>query len=689
MSRHVSLTVSIFLWLVGLGVVSAAAADWLSDPATSEMLWPNDINGTVVRLLGGSNPKNAIGQERPRLSPSSVAVRLTAVCGLVIMAATLIRGRVALSSIIQIFFRHTGLIWLAAGIPVLVQPLLPNTAVLIMPAILSLLVGLTVWQFAAAIFDLKGTEAVQHTRIAWALLLTVSFGWILISFWLNQRLYTNLLIPHGDSAMYEEHLWNIRHGKGFRSYLDQGLFLGEHIQVIHLLLLPLHTLWPSHLLLELSESVALGSCTIPLFLIARRHSGNDIAACSLALAWLFYFPMHFLDIAVDLKSFRPICLGLPFLFWMIQTAETGRFRTAWLFLLLALSAKEDVALVTGPVAAVLAFWPDLGESRNSSTRRWGIAAASVSAVWLLAAVLLVIPAFRAGDTVHYSRYFGDLGNSPGELLRTTLTQPARVLAQFFSIRTLLYVCVLCAPLSFIVVRSTRLMMSSLLTFLMLSLLQLGGGPDGGNLPPVPYHHFHAPLLPVFFWAAASALGERVAGPGRRSLRLFPSSPRSKSLLVLCCCATAGVTGSLLPYGAGFWSETSPFGRHALYFPRPHHPVENRLIERAAMAERVEQIIPRTARVASTDFIHTRLTHWKRSYDYSDYERSVNESGQRVPADAEYIVIDTRHRYSSIRRWDQVPELRESEDWELLPDETNGYFLILRRRDSTKDTTGQR
>lgn len=46
---------------------------------------------------------------------------------------------------------------------------------------------------------------------------------------MNWQLYQGLLVPHGDSAMHEEHLWNITHGRGFRSYLDQGLFLGEHI----------------------------------------------------------------------------------------------------------------------------------------------------------------------------------------------------------------------------------------------------------------------------------------------------------------------------------------------------------------------------------------------------------------------------------------------------------------------------
>ncbi|MFP6765982.1 MAG: hypothetical protein VB858_20290, partial [Planctomycetaceae bacterium] len=56
---------------------------------------------------------------------------------------------------------------------------------------------------------------------------------------MNWQLYSGLWLPHGDSAMYGEHLWNISHSKGFRSYLDQGLFLGEHVQIIHLLLLPL------------------------------------------------------------------------------------------------------------------------------------------------------------------------------------------------------------------------------------------------------------------------------------------------------------------------------------------------------------------------------------------------------------------------------------------------------------------
>jgi hypothetical protein len=117
---------------------------------------------------------------------------------------------------------------------------------------------------------------------------------------MNWQLYRGLHLPHGDSAMYEEHLWNLTHGKGFRSYLDPGLFLGEHIQVIHVALVPLHILWPSQMLLELCESLALAAGAVPVFLIARRHTGSDKAAALLACAYLLYFPA-----AVPRRRHRP------------------------------------------------------------------------------------------------------------------------------------------------------------------------------------------------------------------------------------------------------------------------------------------------------------------------------------------------------------------------------------------------
>ena len=88
-------------------------------------------------------------------------------------------------------------------------------------------------------------------------------------------------------------------------------------------------------------------------------------------------------------------------------------------------------------------------------------------------------------------------------------------------------------------------------------------------------------------------------------------------------------------------------------------------------------------MASTDYIHTRLTHCERSYDYSNYLRAVNNYQPGVPDDTDFIVIDTAHRYSEVKTAADIRELQEEpEQWELLPDETEGTFLILKWRMQT-------
>jgi len=105
-------------------------------------------------------------------------------------------------------------------------------------------------------------------------------------------------------------------------------------------------------------------------------------------------------------------------------------------------------------------------------------------------------------------------------------------------------------------------------------------------------------------------------------------------------------------------------------------------ERAEQIDSVLKQIPINSRVASTDFVHPRFTHYERSYDYSQYVRKVSGYELRVPEDTDYIVIDTGHRYSWIKSAEDIPELQtEPEKWDLLPDKTNGYFLILKRRET--------
>ena len=702
------------------GCVFLSSMIWivLTEPRLSDGFWPRDIGQSVVNSCGGTVDFGVAGDVRIKLSWLSVVVRLATVLVFGATAAgvwTVLRsskhaGQRTSRGFVAAFLSTIKAIsqpWCLAGFWIVAwllatstsNPALMNFLLFTTALFTALIVALSLNGFidrlttvpSATLIKKNGADRTTLGRRELIVVLLAAGCWEATSFWMNERLYAGLLVPHGDSAMYEEHLWNVWHGKGFRSYLDQGLFLGEHIQIIHLLLLPLHRIWPSYLMMELVASCSLAICVVPIFSMAKRHSGSSRAAMWLALAWLLFFPMHYLDIAIDLKTLRPSCYGLPFLFWGIDFAERRRLIWSSVCFLIALTTQEDFALVVGAIGAVLfliaqqnseAAPPD--EAKRFA--RWSMGLLVFSVIWVLLAVLVVIPAFRGGDVVHYSRYFGDLGSSPGDLFRTALHSPGKVLSRFFSLRTLFYVLVLTVPIGLIPLRRPMYLIAGAATFGMLSLIQLGnssGTTDASGLselPPIPFHHFHAPLLPVLFWAAAASLrldnaiswrAGRRQPPGTAPSQQLPGkSAVSRARLAFFCAACTAISGSLMPVGATFWSDLSAFGRKKLYVPG----------ERATEFHKILALLPTDARVASTDHVHTRLTHFDRSYDYSGYLRAVNNYKPGVPADSDYIVIDTGHRYSEIKSIDQVRELREEpESWEVVPNDTHGLFIVLKRK----------
>lgn len=508
---------------------------------------------------------------------------------------------------------------------------------------------------------------------------------------MNWQLYRGLNIPHGDTAMYEEHLWNLLHGKGFRSYLDQGLFLGEHVQVIHLFLLPLYVLWPSHLLLELCQSAALAAGALPVFWMTRRATGCRKAAALAAGAYLLYPPMQFLDIAIDFKSFRPEAFFIPLLLFALDQRERQRWKTALTLGVLALLVKEDYTLITAPLGLFIAVEPWLkrrpeesssGESFSNIRRRElrrGLAVCVLSIAWLLLATRVVMPWFRDGQELHYVSYFSKFGRSFGEVVLTMLTRPDLLLSELCSAPAVLYLMALFAPLAFLPLLSPARLAVAAPTLVLLCLNEIV------RTDPYPRHHFQAPVVPVLIWAAIGGLrwisssssgearshGARLTASLRRILSDGTNRPAMSAAALMCGAALmASVTDGLSPLSLKFHDPGSRAYWRAMYVPGP----------RAEFFPRVLEQIPVTARVASTDFIHPRFTHFERSYDYSRFRRRVADYEDRVPHDTDYIVIDMRHYYSEIERPEQIRELRlEPEKWELLEDRTNGYFAILKRR----------
>ena len=560
---------------------------------------------------------------------------------------------------------------------------------------------------------------------------------------LNWRLYFNLLIPHGDSVMYEEHLWNVLHGKGFRSYLDQGLFFGEHIQFVHLFLLPLYACWPSHLLLELSESTALALGAFPVYWLTRRGLSRapegfmpgdpfvgtglkmptrsvsegvgvssvesssltlrvgveavsrgtrfplqaDTLALAAAVAYLLYAPMQFLDIEIDLKTFRPEAFGIPLLLLTLDQLERRHLIGTLIGLAFTLTVKEDYAILFGPLGVWIAWSRPAGDEDRATgvkpaliasllpanrNRCWaGMALSVFSVVYLWVATRVVMPWFRSGAEVHYTRYFAKFGESPEQIVGTMLSNPGLLFGELCSTATVLYALLLLAPLAFIPLLSPGRLAVGLPLFGILCLNELAKDPR---------HQFHAPLVAVIFWALAGGM-PRAISLVRSLLTRWTAAPAANdehdstsrticTHLIWTASLCTGLFLTIGPLGCPFWDAGSNWHWQTLYGPS----------RRGELFARILPLIPRDSRVASTDFVHPRFTHHERSYDYSGYRRKVAGDRVGVPDDTDFLVIDTNHRYSEIKSPAEVPEYRDHPaDWELLPDETDGYFIVLKRR----------
>ena len=352
---------------------------------------------------------------------------------------------------------------------------------------------------------------------------------------------------------------------------------------------------------------------------------------------------------------------------------------------MCLSVKEDYTLIFGPLGLWIAFnrenrppvaFTVKGKKTTQSTTEtanpqqsleavpsvwnWiltvcrsrivvGLSLSLFSVAYLWFATRVAMPWFRSGQEVHYASYFARFGKTPEEILRTWLTRPSTVLDALMTLETAVYGIALLAPVAFLPLFAPARLAVGLPLFSILCMNEL----DGSRTPQ---HQFHAPLVAVVFWSLAAGLPQAASLAARVVQRLGYGlkDGRSHALAWLARFVWTGslCTGlffSLGPQGLPFWDSGSSWYWRILYGPNP----------RAEKFARILPLIPTTARVASTDFVHPRFTHFERSYDYSGYQRKLAGEGQRIPADTDYLVIDTDHKYSTIKAPHEIPELEGS------------------------------
>ena len=147
-----------------------------------------------------------------------------------------------------------------------------------------------------------------------------------------------------DSALYDQGVWLLsRFETPFVTLMGRNLF-GDHASFILVLLVPFYWIWPSAGVLFFSQSAAIGAGAIPVFLYARTRLGNEWLALSLGAAYLMHPAVGW----TNLENFHPDSYLGVFVGFAIWAALERRWKTYLVFVILALSVKEDASLVLVP-----------------------------------------------------------------------------------------------------------------------------------------------------------------------------------------------------------------------------------------------------------------------------------------------------------------------------------------------------
>lgn len=206
------------------------------------------------------------------------------------------------------------------------------------------------------------------------------FASILYVSWLCLAKYDRFGYNAIDLAYFNQVFWNTVHGRPFTQSIHPHLSLGDHAELVILPLSIVYAAWQDPQLLLILQSVVLALCAWPIFLLARTRSKSpetDLAPLLLALAWLANPLLH----NIALFEFHILPFAIFPLFFALLAYRRNQRRTFFVWTIIALLVREDVALVIAAIS--LLAW---AEKRS---RWWRVVPLAFGIAWFAGAMLLI------------------------------------------------------------------------------------------------------------------------------------------------------------------------------------------------------------------------------------------------------------------------------------------------------------
>jgi uncharacterized membrane protein len=463
--------------------------------------------------------------------------------------------------------------------------------------------------------------------LAWGLVLLyiVTFTWLAI-----QR-HASFNSSAFDLGIYDQVVWNTLHGRLF-FYTTTGqplLHLSNHADPILLLLAPFYLIYSGPEMLLFLQTAAIGLGALPLFWLAREKLGSNLAGISLLLAYLLFPTLE----VVTLWDFHPPALATGFLMYAFYFLV--KRRPAWflLFAILAMACKEHIALVV--------LFMGLYALIRYRDWRLGLPTLLLAGGYFIAVMYWIIPTYSVTDSHLFLGYYSYLGDSPLQIIVTTLTRPDLVLQHLWQPDKLRYLRDVLTPFAFLPLLGLPLLLIGLPMFA-INLLSANPAMHDASLG-----QYGADLAPWLAWAAVYGTFYLRQGLGRLwpGARLWLTRSFSLSLLVV----------------SGAWHLL--YGYSPLALNAPHWSIT----QHDRLAQRFMAQIPPDAPLSAQGKLYPHLSNRTTAYQFPDV------------LDAEYIFLDVTASTWPMHPHDlqvAVQEILDSGQFGVL-DAADGYLLLRR------------
>jgi uncharacterized membrane protein len=311
------------------------------------------------------------------------------------------------------------------------------------------------------------------------ILLALFWGVVLSAYaWLRHMRLNSSTYDLGIKAQV---IWNTWRGDWFASTIEVSHYLGDHVQLIFLLLAPLFGIWRDVRMILIVQAFVLSAGAIPVYRIALRKLDDRRTAVLFALVYLLYPLLGF----INRFDFHPVVFTIPFFLAAYDLLENDQPGWATLFILLSLSLREEVGLTVFAFGLYTAVFMD--------RRRLGLIWAGMGLAWSLAALFWIMPAFRGGVSDTVSRYAW-LGDTLGQILAGLIGKPRLVLEHLMVPYRAIVPLKLLLPVGFIALLSPAPL---LVTLPALAYNLLSETPSQSSI----YFQYLAPAVPFIFIAA--------------------------------------------------------------------------------------------------------------------------------------------------------------------------------------------